>query len=89
MAELYYIGIEDKRPQTSTKGLSKARVMAVKLLKETPNGKSKKAIIENAKSGTIEGKVILNYKGVGVWIVGRTAWMISKNGDIYDKQPYW
>lgn len=70
-------------------GLSKARVKAVQMLKTIRPLPSEKVYIENGRTGIVEGAVLLNYEGTGVWKVGRTAWLISKNGNIYNKQPYW
>lgn len=78
----YYIGFENGGPQTYADGMPKARVKAVELLKKSP---SEIIYIENSRTGMVEGKVRLNWKGIGEWNVGRTAWLISKNGDIYNK----
>ena len=83
----YYIGFEDTIARKWADNISEARVKAVKMLKSTPS--KKKVLIENAKKGIVVGGVRLNYEGTGIWIVGRTAWLISKNGNIYGKQPYW
>lgn len=83
----YYIGFEDTNKREWADNISEARVKAVRMLKSAPS--KKEVLIEYAREGIVVGRVFLNYEGIGIWKFGRTAWLISKNGNIYGKQPYW
>lgn len=84
---LYYIGSQNGKGPTDTENsLPKARARALRMLKANP---MKEVVIENARTGLVEGYVFLNYRGTGVWKVGRTAWLVNKDGTIHSKQPYW
>ena len=82
----YYIGYEDANTREWADNISEARIRAVKMLKTAPS--KKEVLIENMREGIVVGRVLLNYEGIGVWKVGRTAWLISKNGNRDGKQPY-
>lgn len=83
----YYIRYEDTNTRKWADNLPDARVKAVKMLRSAPS--KKKVLIEKTTGRLVAGCVFLNYKGIGVWKVGRTAWLISEDGNIRNKQPYW
>lgn len=84
----YYVRFEDTNTREWVDTLPEARVKAVRMLR-TASTKKKKVLVEKTKGRLVAGYVFLNYKGIGVWKVGRTAWLISEDGNIRNKQPYW
>ena len=80
----YTVSINDKNMGYST-SLLDARKKAVMLLKRDG---AKKAYISKVNERYAIGKVLLNWKGQGVWAIGNKAHIIYKDGSIGPGEQY-
>ena len=67
--------------------LAECRKKCVSALRKNKDLDSMEVYKENARDGYV-GWIYLNWNNMGVFVVGRTVWMVDKNGKLYDKGPF-
>lgn len=86
---MYAVITNDKFVLGEAKTMNEIRKSAVNSLKKLPKEKFVYVAKEMPTKYDYLGKVQLNWKGQGVWIIGHKASIIYKNGSIGSPELYY